>query len=68
MGDEQTSDGRPAVQVHGDATDEEVAAIAAAVDVAWPQAGPPAAPEPPPRWRFSGRWWSKPIPVRRDRP
>jgi hypothetical protein len=19
-------------------------------------------------WRFSGRWWSLPIPVRRDRP
>jgi hypothetical protein len=19
-------------------------------------------------WRFSGRWWSRPVPVRRDRP
>ena len=23
---------------------------------------------PPPRWRFAGRWWSKPVPVRRERP
>ena len=22
----------------------------------------------PPTWRFSGRWWSRPIPVRRARP
>jgi hypothetical protein len=21
-----------------------------------------------PTWRFSGRWWSKPMPARRDRP
>lgn len=68
MGDEQASEGRPTVQVRGDATTEEVAAIAAAVEVAWPRSGPPAAPEAPPRWRFSGRWWTKPIPTRRDRP
>jgi hypothetical protein len=24
--------------------------------------------EPPPRWRFAGRWWTKPIAIRRDRP
>ncbi len=52
-----------------DPTDEEVAAIAAAIEVAWPRpaadGGPPAEP---PRWRFSGRWWSKPLPSRRDRP
>jgi hypothetical protein len=49
-------------------TDEEAAAIVAAIELAWPrpvEAGPPAAP---PRWRFSGRWWTKPIPARRDRP
>lgn len=49
-------------------TDEEMAAIAAAIEVAWPRAvvgGPPPAP---PRWRFAGRWWSKPILARRDRP
>lgn len=50
-------------------TDEEAAAIAAAIEVSWPRtvAGPAPA-EPPPRWRFAGRWWTKPIPVRRDRP
>jgi hypothetical protein len=50
-------------------TDEEAAAIAAALEVAWPRAVvAPAEQEPPPRWRFAGRWWTKPIPVRRDRP
>lgn len=50
-------------------TDEEAAAIAAAIEMAWPRAVAvaPNAGEPP-RWRFAGRWWSKPIPVRRDRP
>ena len=43
-----------------DATAEEVAAIAAAVEVAWPRGGAAPPPEPPPRWRFSGRWWTKP--------
>jgi hypothetical protein len=47
---------------------EEVAAIMAAMEALWPRPSA-AAPEPPPsRWRFAGRWWSKPIPVRRDRP
>ena len=50
-------------------SDEEAVAIAAAIEVAWPRAvAVPPAPEPPPRWRFAGRWWTKPIPVRRDRP
>jgi hypothetical protein len=46
---------------------EEAVAIVAAIEMAWPR---PVAPvvEPPMRWRFSGRWWSKPIPARRDRP
>ena len=48
---------------------EYVAAIMAAVEVVWPRAA--AAPEEPDetaRWRFSGRWWSRPIPTRRGRP
>ncbi|MFZ6003670.1 MAG: hypothetical protein ACOYXM_07010 [Actinomycetota bacterium] len=50
-------------------TDEEAAAIAAAIEVAWPRAvSAQAAPEEPPRWRFAGRWWTKPVAVRRDRP
>ncbi len=43
-------------------TDEEAAAIAAAVYVGWPRAvvdEPPA--ETPTSWRFSGRWWNRPI-------
>jgi hypothetical protein len=50
-------------------TDEELAAIMAAVEVAWPRpvvVGP--ADDEPSRWRFSGRWWSRPLPTRRDRP
>lgn len=53
-----------------DPSDEEMAAIMAAVQVVL-ASGPAAAdppPAPPPRWRFSGRWWSKPVPSRRDRP
>lgn len=48
-------------------TDEEAAAIVAALEVAWPRVGGEAAVEVP-RWRFSGRWWSQPIPLRRSRP
>ena len=48
--------------------DDELAAILAAVEAAWPRPAAPAPDETPSRWRFSGRWWSKPVPVRRDRP
>jgi hypothetical protein len=51
-------------------SDEEAAAIVAAVEVLWPR--PIVADEPPhgrrSSWRFSGRWWTVPLPVRRDRP
>ena len=47
-----------------------LAAIAAAVQLAWPGRPAPAdensAVQMP--WRFSGRWWMKPTPLRRDRP
>jgi hypothetical protein len=49
-------------------SEEEAAAIVAAVDAAWPRPVVAAAAETTPRWRFSGRWWTKPIPTRRDRP
>jgi hypothetical protein len=49
-------------------TDEELAAIVAAVVIAWPRPVVAAPAAPPPRWRFAGRWWSKPVPVRRERP
>ena len=51
-----------------------VAAIAAAVEVCWPRPVPAASLRSRERgapeyvWRFSGRWWSKPVPLRRDRP
>jgi hypothetical protein len=53
----------------GEATDEEVAAIVAAIEVAWPRPATGAdRSEPAQRWRFSGRWWTKPVPLRRARP
>jgi hypothetical protein len=51
-------------------TDEELAAIMAAYEALWPRpaiAAPRADRGAPPRWRFSGRWWAKPVPLRRDR-
>ncbi len=55
----------------GDPSAEELAAIVAAVEMSWPQggaAGDGSIPVAPSRWRFSGRWWTKPVPSRRVRP
>ena len=52
-------------------TDEELAAIMAAAEALWPKPAVlnGASPrEETPRWRFSGRWWSKPVALRRGRP
>ncbi|HXQ19594.1 MAG TPA: hypothetical protein VN781_08200 [Acidimicrobiales bacterium] len=43
-----------------------LAAIATAVAEAWPKAPPPD-PEGG-GWRFSGRWWVRPVAFRRERP
>jgi len=52
------------------ATDEEAAAILAAMEVLWPkpvvEVDPPA--QRPSPWRFSGRWWAGPTPISRARP
>jgi hypothetical protein len=50
--------------------EEELAAIVAAIEIVWPKPVAIARPATtqPSRWRFAGRWWSKPIPTRRDRP
>jgi hypothetical protein len=52
------------------ATDEEAAAILAAMEALWPK--PVAAVDPPAQstspWRFSGRWWAGPTPISRARP
>ncbi len=68
--------GEPVVSTEGTHTHlappdaEQLAAIMAAIEVAWPRpvAGGAADGRPAPRWRFSGRWWTKPVPTRRDRP
>ena len=50
-------------------TEQEVAAILAAIEVAWPKpVALVAEDDRPSRWRFSGRWWSAPVPLRRVRP
>jgi hypothetical protein len=52
-------------------TDDEVVAILAAHEALWPRpvvAGAGDGPREDLRWRFSGRWWSKPAALRRDRP
>lgn len=49
-------------------TDEEAAAIVAAVEGAWPRAVAEESRDSAPRWRWSGRWWTKPAIARRDRP
>lgn len=51
-------------------TDEELAAVVAAIEAVWPRPAPVAAR---PRttsttWRFSGRWWSRSPLSRGDRP
>jgi hypothetical protein len=51
-------------------TEEEAAAIVAALEALWPRPAV-AVPEPtrqPSAWRFSGRWWALPLPLRRERP
>ena len=51
-------------------TDEEVAAISAAIGMALAsQGGGASVNEPkPPYWRFSGRWWYRPAAIARQRP
>jgi hypothetical protein len=51
-------------------TPEEAAVITAAVVEMWPrvQIVLPDESELSSTWRFSGRWWSKPVAARRSRP
>jgi hypothetical protein len=51
-------------------SDEEAAAIVAAIDALWPPSRPIAQPEPPRTlaWRFSGRWWQRDRMAASDRP
>jgi hypothetical protein len=53
------------------ATPEEAAAVIAAVEALWPKpviAAPLCDYRRNTTWRFSGRWWAKPLVARRDRP
>ena len=52
-----------------DATEEETAAIVAALTVlGGTSAGSAGEDGSVSRWRWSGRWWTKPVPLGRDRP
>jgi hypothetical protein len=54
--------------VRPDPGPDEMAAIVAAIELAWPRPVVAVRDDEPSRWRFSGRWWTRPIPTRRDRP
>jgi hypothetical protein len=58
------------VSVSPSASDEEVAAIVAAIEVMWPRAVVVVASSVvrKPTWRFSNRWWVVPLNARRERP
>lgn len=52
-------------------TEEEAVAIVAAVEALWPKPVMLVDDEETrrvPTWRFSARWWAKPLAARRDRP
>ena len=51
-------------------TAQEAAAIVAAIEALWPKPVVVGATPPEHReaWRFSGRWWARPISARRPRP
>jgi hypothetical protein len=58
-------------QIHPTPTDEEMAAIVAAIEMTWPRpvaATSAVGEDPTPAWRFSGRWWARPVAARRERP
>lgn len=56
------------LQITPEPTDSEAAAISAALTVATATAAETTETPSAPRWRFSGRWWSAPVSVRRSRP
>lgn len=56
------------VQITPEPTAEEAVAIVAAVECGLPRGGAAVDEDRVSRWRWSGRWWSKPVPVRRGRP
>jgi len=59
-----------ALDVNPAPTELEAAAIVAAMEALWPRPVLVATEEEhrTAAWRFSGRWWARPIAARRDRP
>lgn len=63
--------GNPMADISPTPSPEEAVAIVAAMEALWPKPVVMAADEGARRdttWRFSARWWAKPLPQRRDRP
>ena len=59
----------PVGAISPEPTDEEAAAISAAMfSLMSGGGGGGEQHDPVSRWRFSGRWWSRPVPSRRVRP
>lgn len=58
----------PNISISDEPTEEEAAAIVAALQFTMFNGGVEPTPAETPRWRFSGRWWSRPVPARRARP
>lgn len=57
------------MQINPEPTDEEAAAIVAAVQLGLAGGAPVDDHlDRVSRWRWSGRWWSRPLPLRRGRP
>ena len=64
-----SSSGASVGSISPEPTDEEAVAIVAAVQLGLPTtSAQEGAVEAISRWRFSGRWWSRPVPARRARP
>jgi hypothetical protein len=49
------------IEVQGNPSEDEVAAIIAAIEMSWPQPAPvvSAAPTQGTTWRYAGRWWQE---------
>ena len=59
------------LEVSPSPTEVEAVAIMAAMEALWPRPVRRArarASARAPAWRFSGRWWARPVAARRDRP
>lgn len=63
-----SSDPTSGAQITPTPTDEEAAAIVASLALFSGGGELVAGGDDAPRWRWSGRWWSKPVPLRRQRP